>query len=192
LDAITTGQVAQENHSVAKAKTSSSKHTHRRKLTTPTSAPSTPLLIAPPSNGIGSTPPLGEKPQGPLPIDYELELEVDFLPKMVLEMQEGVVCKTQRMVIRRALGGRPMIKALQDCLKLHMPASYTSITLLTRTFFKVFFTDEKGVKSAKKITSMEWSSLNLSFSQYILNFDTNVKGSKTLLSHTINVQFPDL
>jgi hypothetical protein len=70
----------------------------------------------------GSTPPLGEDPQGPSPLDYELELEADFLPEMVLEMQEGVVRKTRKMVIGRALGGRPTIKTLQDCLKLHLPA----------------------------------------------------------------------
>jgi hypothetical protein len=49
---------------------------------------------------------------------------------MVLEMQEGAVRKAQRMVIGRALGDRPTIKAFQDCLKLHLPASYTSVTLL--------------------------------------------------------------
>ncbi len=58
----------------------------RRKLTTPASAPSTPPLIAPPGNGIGSTPPSGEEPQGLSPIDYELELKADFPPEMVLEM----------------------------------------------------------------------------------------------------------
>jgi hypothetical protein len=93
---------------------------------------------------------------------------------MVLEMQEGVVRKTRKMVIGRALGGRPTIKALQDCLKLHMPASYTSIILLTRGFFEVFFTDEEGAKLARKITTMEWSSLNLSLSWYIPNFDASV------------------
>jgi hypothetical protein len=78
------------------------------------------------------------------------------------------------MVIGIALGGRPMIKALQDCLKLHLLASYTSITLLTRGFFEMFFTDEEGVKSARKTTTVEWSGLNLSFSQYIPNFDASV------------------
>jgi hypothetical protein len=116
-----------------------------------------------------------------LPIDYELELEADFLPEMVLEMQEGVVCKARRMVIRKVVGGRPTIKALQDCLELHLPASYTSVTLLTRGFFEVFFTDEEGAKFAKKITTMEWSNLNLSFSWYITNFDANVQGVETLL-----------
>jgi hypothetical protein len=86
LDAIATGQVAEENHSAAKAKTSSSKHTHRRKPTTPASAPSTPLLIVPLGSGRGFAPPLGEEPQGPSLVDYELELEADFPPEMVLEM----------------------------------------------------------------------------------------------------------
>jgi len=66
------------------------------------------------------------------------------------------------MVIGRALGSRPTIKALQDCFKLHLPASYTSVTLLTRGFFEVLFMDEEGVKFARKITTMEWSNLNLS------------------------------
>jgi hypothetical protein len=149
-------------------------------------------LIAPLSNKTRSTPPLGEEPQGLSPIDYELELEVDFSLEMVLEMQEGVFRKAQIMVIERALGGRPTIKALQDCLKLHLLASYTSVTLLTKGFFEVLFTDEEGAKFARKITTVEWSGLNLSFSQYIPNFDANVQGAKTLLSHTIKVQFPNL
>ncbi len=85
VDTIATGQVAQD-HSAAKAKESSSKLTQRRQLTTPASAPSTPPLIAPTGNRTGSTPPSGEEPQGLSPIDYELELEADFPPEMVLEM----------------------------------------------------------------------------------------------------------
>ncbi len=107
-------------------------------------------------------------------------------------MQESAVCRARRMVIGRALGSRPTMKALQDCLKLHLPTSYTSITLLTRGFFKVFFTDEEGAKSAMKITAVEWSGLNLSFSQYISNFDASVQVVETLLSHTVKVQFLDL
>jgi hypothetical protein len=64
--------------------------------------------------------------------------------------------------------------------------------LLTRGFFKVVFMDKEGVKSAKKITTVEWSGLNLLFSWYIPNFDAIVQGAETLLSHTIKVQFPNL
>jgi hypothetical protein len=192
LDAIATGQVAHEDHLAVKAKALSLKLTQKRKLTTPASAPSTPPLIAPPSNGTGSTLPSGEEPQGLSPVDYELELKADFPPEMVLEMQEGDVRKARKMVIGRALGGTPMIKALQDCLKLHLPTSYTSITLLTRGFFEVLFMDEEGAKFAMRITAVEWSGLNLSFSRYIPNFDASVQGAETLLSHTIKVQFPNL
>jgi len=88
------------------------------------------------------------------------------------------------MVIGRVLGRRPTIKALQDCLKLHLPTSYTSVTLLTRGFFEMFFMNEKGVKFGRKITAVEWSSLNLSFSRYIPNFDANVQGGWNLtLTH---------
>jgi hypothetical protein len=192
LDAIAAGEVVQEDHSAAKAKASSLKHTQRRKPTTPASAPSTPPLIAPPGNGIGSAPPLGEESQGPSRVDYELKLEADFSPEMVLEMQEGVIRKTRIMVIGRALGNRPTIKALQDCLNLHLPASYTSVTLLTRGFFEVFSTDQERAKFGKKITTVEWSSLNLSFPWYIPNFDISVQRVETLFSHTIKIQFSDL
>jgi hypothetical protein len=149
-------------------------------------------LIAPTGNRTGSTPPSGEEPQGLSPVDYELKLKADFPPEMVLEMQEGAVRKARRMVIRRPLGGRPTIKALQDYLKLHLPALYTSVTLLTRGFFEVLFTDEEGAKFARKIATMEWSGFHLSFPRYIPNFDSSVQGAETLLSHTIKVQFPNL
>jgi hypothetical protein len=61
------------------------------------------------------------------------------------------------MVIGRALGNRPTIKVLQDCLKLHLSASYTSVTLLTRGFFEMLFMDEEGAKFVRKITMVEWS-----------------------------------
>jgi hypothetical protein len=64
--------------------------------------------------------------------------------------------------------------------------------LLTRGFFKVFFMDEEGAKSARKIIAVEWSGLNVSFFQYISNFDASVQGAETLVSNTTKVQFPDL
>jgi len=86
--------------------------------------------------------------------------------------------------MRRVLGGKPTIKALQDGLKLHLPASYTLVTLLIGGFFEMLFTDEEGVKFAKEIIAVEWSSLNLSFSQYIPNFDASVQGGWNLtLAH---------
>jgi hypothetical protein len=48
--------------------------------------------------------------------------------------------------------------------------------LLIGGFFEMLFTDEEGVKFAKEIIAVEWSSLNLSFSQYIPNFDASVQG----------------
>jgi hypothetical protein len=39
--------------------------------------------------------------------------------------------------------------------------------LLTRGFLEVLFTDEEGAKFARKITTVEWSDVNLSFSRTI-------------------------
>jgi hypothetical protein len=56
----------------------------------------------------------------------------------------------------------------------------------------MLFTNEEGAKFARKITTVEWSDLNLSFSRYISNFDASVQGVETLLSQTIKVQFSNL
>jgi hypothetical protein len=93
---------------------------------------------------------------------------------MVLEMQESAIQKTCKTVIGRTLGGRTMIKTLHDCLKLHLPTTFVSTTLLTRGYFEVLFVDEEGTKVARIITIVEWNGLNLSFSIYVPNFDSNV------------------
>jgi hypothetical protein len=63
---------------------------------------------------------------------------------MVIEMQEGVARKVQRKVIGQTMGGTPTIKVFNDCLKLHLPTSFISTTLLPRGFFEVLFSDEEG------------------------------------------------
>jgi len=83
-------------------------------------------------------------------------------------------------------------KTLQECLKLHLLVSFTSATLLTRGYFLILFENEEGAKATRKLTSIEWSGLNLSFSKYALGFDANAQGTEALLTHTIKIQFPDL
>jgi hypothetical protein len=65
-------------------------------------------------------------------------------------------------------------------------------TLLTQGYCEVLFADEEGAKATQRITTVEWSGLNLSFSRYVPNFDSKVQGAEALLSHSIKVQFPDL
>lgn len=97
-----------------------------------------------------------------------------------------------KIVIGRTLGGRVTIKALNDCLKLHLLTSFISTTLLTKGYFEILFENEDGAKATRKLTTVKWSGLNLSFSKYMLNFDANSQGAETLLTHTIKVQFPNL
>jgi hypothetical protein len=92
-----------------------------------------------------------KKPQGPSsPVDNNLELKLEFLSNMVTEMQEKVAKKTQRMVIERTIEGRLMIKALNDYLKLHLPTSFISATLLTCGFFEALFRTKKEPKRPEK------------------------------------------
>ncbi len=80
----------------------------------------------------------------------------------------------------------------QGYLKLHLPTSFVSTTLLTRGYFEVLFADDEGTILTRKIRAVEWSTLNLSFSKYVPNFDASIQGIEALLSHSINVQFPVL
>jgi hypothetical protein len=77
-------------------------------------------------------------------------------------------------------------------LKLHLPVTFTSAVLLTQGYFLIFFENEEGAISTRKLTTIEWSGLSLSFSRYTPNFDTSAQRTEALLTHTIKVQFPDL
>jgi hypothetical protein len=86
---------------------------------------------------------------------------------MVIEMQGNAAKKARRTVIRRTLGGRATFKALHECLKLHLPTSYTSTTLLTRGYFLILFESEERAISTRKLTIVEWSGLSLPFSKIL-------------------------
>jgi len=125
-------------------------------------------------------------------VDYGLELEAEFPHKMVTEMQGNAARKAHRTMIDRTLGGRATFKAFHKCLKLHLPTSFTSTTLITRGYFMISFENEEGAIATKKLTTVEWSGLILSFSRFSPDFDSSAQGAEALLTHTIKVQFPDL
>jgi len=81
---------------------------------------------------------------------------------------------------------------LHECLKLHLPASYVSTTLLTRGYFLILKENEEGAVATRKLTTVGWSGLCLSFSKFSPDFDASVQGAEALLTHTIKVQFPDI
>ncbi len=155
--------------------------------TSATAPPTNPTLIVHPGNGPGRTSPAGEETQGPSPVDYSLELEADFSKEMVIEMQGNAARKAHRTIIGRTLGGRASFKALQESLKLHLPETFVSTMLLTRGFFLILFEDEEGATSTRKLATVEWKGLNLSFSRYNPNFDANAQGAEVLLTHTVKV-----
>lgn len=164
----------------------------RRRSNTFLAIPPNPPLITRLGNGPGTTTPTGADPQGPSLVDYSLELEAEFPQDMVIEMQGNIAKKARRTVIRCTLGRRATFKALHECLKFHLPASYSSTTLLTRGYFLILFENEEGAISTRKLTTVEWSGFNLSFSRFSPNFDANVQRAETLLTHTVKVQFPNL
>lgn len=85
-----------------------------------------------------------------------------------------------------------MIKVLDECLKLHLPTSFVSATLLMCGFFESLFSDEEGTKTTRKITSIEWSGMNFFFFRYVSNFNSRAHGVEVMLTHMVKVQFPDL
>jgi hypothetical protein len=125
-------------------------------------------------------------------VDYNLEIEAEFPTEMIIEMQQKATERARKTVIGRFLAGRATFKELQDCLKLHLPASFATLTLLTRGFFEILFEDEAGARATRKLGAVEWSGWALSFSKYSALFRPNDQGAEKLLTHTIRVQFPDL
>ncbi len=195
MGAVAARQVARKDTSAARAKDSNERNDRsmqKRKPNTPTTTPPNPILIAHPSSGPGKTSPTKEDIQGPLPMDYSLELEAESPKDMVIEMQGNAAKKARITVIGRTLKGRAAFKALHKSLKLHLPATFISVTLLTRGYFLILFENEEGAISTRKLTSVEWNGLNLSFSRYTPNFDVSAQGAEALLTHMIKVQFPNL
>ncbi len=188
--------MAREDTSAARAKDPNKKNDRRtlkKKPSTPATAPPpNPTLIVHLGSRPGRTYPTREETQGPSPVDYSLELEAEFSKEMVIEMQGNVARKARRTVIGRTLGGRATFKALHECLKLHLPATFVLVALLTRGFFLILFENEEGATSTRKLALVEWNGLSLSFSRYNPNFDASVQGTEVLLTHIIKVQFLDL
>ncbi len=74
---------------------------------------------------------------------------------MVIEMQGTAAKKAHITVIRRTLGGKASFKALHKCLKLHLPTSFASTTLLTRGYFLILFDSEEGAIATRKLTIVD-------------------------------------
>jgi hypothetical protein len=166
--------------SAARAKAPKARSSQRRNLNNSGITPSPHSLIEQPGIGTGAASPEGETAQGPSPspIDFGLEVEADFPIDLVLTMKESAARKARRTVIGRTLGGRATLKSLIDCLKLHLPIPFVSITLFTRGYFEILFEEEEGAKATRRLTAVEWSGLNLSFSCYTPNFDASSQGAE--------------
>ncbi len=113
--------------------------------------PSPPSLNALLGNEIGASSPLGEGTQDPSLVDYNLEIKAVFPLDMVLDIQKCIAQKVRNTVIGRNLVGKASFKDLQDCLKLHLPTPFSTVTLLTRGYFEVLFEEEEGAIATRKL-----------------------------------------
>jgi len=168
-------QTERNDLSAAMAKASKARNMRRRNSNNSAITPSPHSLIEQPGTRTGAASPEGEAAQGPLPspIDYSLEVEADFSRDLVSTMKESATKKARRTVIGRTLGGRATLKSLLDCLKLHLPIAFVSITFFTRGYFEILFEEEEGAKATRRLVAVEWSGLSLSFSRYAPNFDAS-------------------
>jgi hypothetical protein len=107
-----------------------------------------------------------------------------LLPPLVLEVGSGL----QVPSFRNFTYLDPQVGLIRNLGARH----FVSVTLLTRGYFLILFENEEGATSTRKLTSVEWNGLSLSFSRYTPNFDARAQGAEALLTHTIKVQFPDL
>jgi len=164
---------SREDLLVAEEKDSSGRSDSKRGSNTFKGTPPNPTPITRLGKGLGTIPPTGADPQGPSSMDYSLELEAEFPQDMVLKMQGNAAKKAHRTMIDRTLGGRATFKALHECLKLHLPTSFTSTMLLTRGYFLILFENEEGAIATRKLTTVDLSGLSLSFSRFSPDFDSS-------------------
>jgi len=108
-------------------------------------------------SGTGASSPSGEDTQGPSPVDYNLEIKAAFPTAMVIELQKDATLRARKTMIGRTLVGRASFKDLQDCLRLHLPAPFSTFTLLTRGYFEILFEKEEGARATRKLEAVEWS-----------------------------------
>jgi hypothetical protein len=85
------------------------------------------------------------------------------------------------------LGGKVTFKALQECLKLHLPAPFSAVTLLTRGYFEILFEDKEGARATRKLPAVDWNGWTLSFSKYSVSFKPNIQGAEAHLTHSVKV-----
>ncbi len=192
LSDVITKSVGYAAPSAEAPEASGARNTRKKQVAPPVREPPHPSLNALLSSGSGISSPTGEETQGPSLVDYTLEIEAVFSLDMVLDMQKCAAQRACKTVIGRTLGGIASYKDLVDCLKLHLPAPFVTITLLTRGYFKILFEEEEGARATRKLAAVEWSGWALSFSKYSKNFRPNEQGAEKLLTHSIKVQFPDL
>jgi hypothetical protein len=51
--------------------------------------------------------------------------------------------------------------------------SFSSTTLLTKGYFLILFENEEGAIATRKLTTVDWSGLSLSFSRFSPDFDAS-------------------
>jgi len=166
-ETTTARQMERNDLSAARAKAPKERNSQQKASGNSVTIPPPPSLIVQPGSGTGVASLEGEAAQGPSPspIDYSVEVEVDLPKDLVSAMKENAAKKVRRTVIGRTLGGRATLKTLLDCLKLHLPVPFVLITLLTRGYFEVRFEEEEGAKATRRLATVEWSGLSLSFSR---------------------------
>jgi len=99
LEAAVVSQVVHEDLTTAKAKALSLKQTQKRRTIASTPVTTIFPLKTPLSNESRVTSLLGERPQGPWPMDNDLKFDADFPLDMITVMQEGAARKAHRMLI---------------------------------------------------------------------------------------------
>ncbi len=124
--AVAARQSEREDLSTARAKAPRKKGTQRKDSISSVKTPSLHTLIAQPGNGSGVAPPDGEASQGPLPVDYNLEIEADFPKELVLTMQENAAKKARRTVIDKTLRTLGRQSSLQNAARLPQTTSSDS------------------------------------------------------------------
>jgi hypothetical protein len=86
----------------------------------------------------------------------------------------------------------PIIYVVHSKLELKFASQKPPHIEIHYGYFLILYNSEEGAIATRKLTTVDWSGLSLSFSKFSPNFDANAQGAEALLMHTIKVQFLDI
>jgi hypothetical protein len=101
--------------------------------------------------------------QGSSPIDPMWELVHKYTQLRIHASMEAQVNWGRKLIFNMCIGCKLFCKAIHDYMQIHLHVFYKLVTLFTKGFFEISFTEKVGAIATKKLSIVEWNGMTFSF-----------------------------